>query len=655
VRRSLGKLGELDAEVANKVKQSTGTDVGDLKVELRPDLVAKGRRAVAEQGVGIGVACDDVLQDSMTLAHEAIHSVQQRGGSEKNEQPPSEEGAQATAGGKKEAAALDAEVEAVRGAQAALGGQPFTVRAAGGPVLYEEPGDEAVAETTANAEGVAEGAETSETPDFSKMTAEEMGAVEFWSLKGVQREAYFSRVESLDSQEFQVLVPLLEANRVVEFYRRLFPAGVMAKEGTTSMRRFVEALGALSPKQRSVLFEALTPVDLGGFVGRPGASTFERESLERINEFSPEELESFFSSIVKDADLGRLPLKGFTPSVGTHLMEHLGTRQVDEKTRREIAKTLKTSATERAANGREFALQWVSAEELEAVEAIKTKDGAKVAMAHLLDLLASKLFHRDDTIEVGVQADGKRATDCHNTSKVLASILNSIGVDAEVMSETLTGTPLTRDGGHSYVRFKDENGDMWAIVHGDIVYNRSRGDSLSAIEPLQDVKQYWQDSAGAQREAADSAHETFKGGQAQTSDLDTLAQKGLTAKEAADEVRAWAAANAPDIVWGEFSVPAAEVFDQLPEGVLVYLYTPSRGFNEPRYPTAIPELIELAGKVRSRIEGLPGEQAEVAARLNTDSKQLRPSTHEEAKALLIKLTIRLASEQIGTAAAAQRE
>jgi len=120
-------------------------------------------------------------------------------------------------------------------------------------------------------------------------------------------------------------------------------------------------------------------------------------------------------------------------------------------------------------------------------------------------------------------------------------------------------------------------------------------------------------------------------------------------------VRAWAAANAPDIVWGEFSVPAAEVFDQLPEGVLVYLYTPSRGFNEPRYPTAIPELIELAGKVRSRIEGLPGEQAEVAARLNTDSKQLRPSTHEEAKALLIKLTIRLASEQIGTAAAAQRE
>lgn len=180
-------------------------------------------------------------------------------------------------------------------------------------------------------------------------------------------------------------------------------------------------------------------------------------------------------------------------------------------------------------------------------------------------------------------------------------------------------------------------------------------DALSAIVSPQDVKQYWQPRADVQRKAADNAYTTFRGDEAQTSDLDTLAQKGLTAKEAADEVRAWAAANAPDIVWGEFSVPAAEVFDQLPEGVLVYLYTPSRGFNEPRYPTAIPELIELAGKVRSRIEGLPGEQAEVAARLNTDSKQLRPSTHEEAKALLIKLTIRLASEQIGTAAAAQRE
>ena len=180
-------------------------------------------------------------------------------------------------------------------------------------------------------------------------------------------------------------------------------------------------------------------------------------------------------------------------------------------------------------------------------------------------------------------------------------------------------------------------------------------DALSAIVSPQDVKQYWQPRADVQRKAADNAYTTFRGDEAQTSDLDTLAQKGLTTKAAADEVRAWAAANAPDLVWGEFSVPAAEVFDQLPEGVLVYLYTPSRGFNEPRYPTAIPELIELAGKVRSRIEGLPGEQAEVAARLNTDSKQLRPSTHEEAKALLIKLTIRLASEQIGTAAAAQRE
>jgi len=180
-------------------------------------------------------------------------------------------------------------------------------------------------------------------------------------------------------------------------------------------------------------------------------------------------------------------------------------------------------------------------------------------------------------------------------------------------------------------------------------------DALSAIEPLQDVKKEWRDSAGAQREAADAAHETFKGGQAQTSDLDTLAQKGLTAKEAADEVRAWAAANAPDIVWGEFSVPAAEVFDQLPEGVLVYLYTPSRGFNEPRYPTAIPELIELAGKVRSRIEGLPGEQAEVAARLNLEAKDLQPSNHDGAKALLIKLTTRLASEQIGTATVAGGE
>ena len=180
-------------------------------------------------------------------------------------------------------------------------------------------------------------------------------------------------------------------------------------------------------------------------------------------------------------------------------------------------------------------------------------------------------------------------------------------------------------------------------------------DALSAIVSPQDVKQYWQPRADVQRKAADNAYTTFRGDEAQTSDLDTLAQKGLTTKAAADEVRAWAAANAPDLVWGEFSVPAAEVFDQLPEGVLVYLYTPSRGFNEPKYPTAIPELIELAGKVRSRIEGLPGEQAEVAARLEIPLEQLRPSTDERAKALVVLLFTRLVSERLGTAAAAQRE
>jgi len=178
---------------------------------------------------------------------------------------------------------------------------------------------------------------------------------------------------------------------------------------------------------------------------------------------------------------------------------------------------------------------------------------------------------------------------------------------------------------------------------------------MSVIVSPQDVKRYWQAGADAQQKAADNAYTTFRGDEAQPFDLDTLAQKGLTAKEAADEVRAWAAANAPDIVWGEFSVPAAEVFDQLPEGVLVYLYTPSRGFNEPKYPTAIPELIELAGKVRSRIEGLPGEQAEVAARLEIPLEQLRPSTDERAKALVVLLFTRLVSEQLGTAAAAQRE
>ena len=180
-------------------------------------------------------------------------------------------------------------------------------------------------------------------------------------------------------------------------------------------------------------------------------------------------------------------------------------------------------------------------------------------------------------------------------------------------------------------------------------------DALSAIVSPQDVKQYWQPRADVQRKAADNAYTTFRGDEAQTSDLDTLAQKGLTTKAAADEVRAWAAANAPDLVWGEFSVPAAEVFDQLPEGVLVYLYTPRRGFNEPKYPTAIPELIELAGKVRSRLEGLPGEQAEVAARLDIRSEQFQPANDNEARDLLIVLITRLASEQLGTDAAARGE
>jgi len=52
---------------------------------------------------------------------------------------------------------------------------------------------------------------------------------------------------------------------------------------------------------------------------------------------------------------------------------------------------------------------------------------------------------------------------------------------------------------------------------------------MSVIVSPQDVKRYWQAGADAQQKAADNAYTTFRGDEAQPFDLDTLAQKGLTA------------------------------------------------------------------------------------------------------------------------------
>jgi hypothetical protein len=62
------------------IRAASGVDLGDVKVEHRPELAKQGKQARAQGGQTIAVAEPELAQDATLLAHEAAHIVQQRGG-----------------------------------------------------------------------------------------------------------------------------------------------------------------------------------------------------------------------------------------------------------------------------------------------------------------------------------------------------------------------------------------------------------------------------------------------------------------------------------------------------------------------------------------------------------------------------------------------
>ena len=107
-KEGLGSLGEVNSGISQKLKKSTGVDVSDAKVVSDPKLEDMGKRGVARDGKEIGVAMPELVGDDELMAHEGIHIVQQRGGSEK--------GGPSKSNNKKVNSAQSVEEEALRGA-----------------------------------------------------------------------------------------------------------------------------------------------------------------------------------------------------------------------------------------------------------------------------------------------------------------------------------------------------------------------------------------------------------------------------------------------------------------------------------------------------------------------------------------------------------
>ena len=162
-KKSLGRLAEVNPNVAAKLARSTGKDVGDTEVKVEPELAASGKRGVAREGREIGVSSESAAGEPRLMAHEAAHLVQQRGGAEKGEEKPvgetvgtaqsaapgseaapkepasgGAEGAQTSAGGGAGGGArvADAEQEVVAAEGKLLAGEPVGLSASGAGEMF---------------------------------------------------------------------------------------------------------------------------------------------------------------------------------------------------------------------------------------------------------------------------------------------------------------------------------------------------------------------------------------------------------------------------------------------------------------------------------------------------------------------------------------
>ena len=122
-KKSLGRLAEVNPNVAAKLARSTGKDVGDTEVKVEPELEASGKRGVAREGREIGVGSESAARDARLMVHEAAHLVQQRGGAEKGEEKPVGEtvGTAQSAAPGSEAAPKESASGGVEGAQTSAG------------------------------------------------------------------------------------------------------------------------------------------------------------------------------------------------------------------------------------------------------------------------------------------------------------------------------------------------------------------------------------------------------------------------------------------------------------------------------------------------------------------------------------------------------
>jgi len=152
-KEGLGSLGEVNSGISQKLKKSTGVDVSDAKVVSDPKLEDMGKRGVARDGKEIGVAMPELVGDDELMAHEGIHIVQQRGGSEGEDQDISDSNAQPTD------ASLDAEAEAKLGSRTLLGDEKLHVQSVVSTPLYKEE-TEPSEEVTSALDGMESGAKS---------------------------------------------------------------------------------------------------------------------------------------------------------------------------------------------------------------------------------------------------------------------------------------------------------------------------------------------------------------------------------------------------------------------------------------------------------------------------------------------------------------
>jgi hypothetical protein len=234
-------LAIVDAELCSIIAALTGVCVQDAIVETCPWLETQGKLGAARGSHWIGISPTVRKQPRKVLCHEAIHTIQARGGS------PKKSTAKATS-----RRARTVEAEAVEGTQVILSGQPFEVlHSVGSELLFDDGKTSADQPIHSEPTDVAEATPSTIDPELAKEGTDAQGLATFNEALTIIKDRYAGQLNKEQLALLELTKPE-ELSKHLIFYPSQIDFIAFTQSGMS-----ISKWRALEQKERQTHYESV--------------------------------------------------------------------------------------------------------------------------------------------------------------------------------------------------------------------------------------------------------------------------------------------------------------------------------------------------------------------------------------------------------------